>query len=727
MASKKQRPSAPANRRAKLTGEKTKQRLRAEARVDEGRRLRKQRAESDIALTGGSVEDYDPTEGGLVDVGLVDTDPGRLLRRSVGIGEDVDISDPEYLSEQFDVSMGNEAQRIADYVVSEDKSLGGFLPGLDVSSSVAQRDMPAQRAGTPVGDILKEESIGRAAETPRIKSPSTKAARRTQIKRAASDTRSEADVIVGSADRPPGFQKATPYSVGSVEKSAGITDEVQKERLVKEVTQPGYIDKTKRRSPLITGDGGRPGPFPGKKSAEEATSWKPEIPRVARGQRITFPTQQEASEAAQVVSALGSMFGQTPVSPETTQAAVEDVTTQVRRNVPLRTREGFRITPDPDEPKPGEKREPFLMDPRTDEGALRESVARRRSRGSVGVTYIPKAKTSRTGSGSAARLVNPASADVDPANPTGTPMRTDILQSNLREYQKAGFQGTRKQMVNTMGIDEVTSEIAEREVAEMPLGLKAYDEMRPLAQGGPRIGGVQPPDIGLQGEGGLGIPVPYDYPRSNVGRRSDPGRSMPTPSLRGIEELRGRGGSGPKVAAALEAGMYKGTAGPGDTIKWERGEVPVWRRGTETAPGTTPRTRPAPAAPSAPERGPEPAGVDQRETQITARNAQAALYKSPEGVAARQAMQGEQFVSTYQQAAAAFAQPPKAQPPVIQPRGSKVPLQYSKETGAMEEFKAPEGQETDAQVRMRRQKLESYEQRGGLAGLYQRGMGRLNK
>jgi hypothetical protein len=90
-------------------------------------------------------------------------------------------------------------------------------------------------------------------------------------------------------------------------------------------------------------------------------------------------------------------------------------------------------------------------------------------------------------------------------------------------------------------------------------------------------------------------------------------------------------------------------------------------------------------------------------------------------------MRGEQFVSTYQQAAAAFAQPPKAQPPVIQPRGSKVPLQYSEESGAMEEFKAPKGQETDTQMRTRRQKLERYDQRGGLAGLYQRGMERFKR
>ena len=267
-----------------------------------------------------------------------------------------------------------------------------------------------------------------------------------------------------------------------------------------------------------------------------------------------------------------------------------------------------------------------------------------------------------------------------------------------------------------MGIDEATSKIAEREVSEAPLGVSVYDELRPLAKGGSRVGGTQQPDIELQNEGTGGV-VPFEYKRSNLGRRLDPGRSMPTPTLRGIEDLRRRS---PRSAAGLEAGMYTGQVGAGNTIKWERGEVPMWRRGTEIAPGTTPRALPAPAAPSAPERGPEPVGGDQRVAQDVVRNAQSALYKSAEGIAARQAMRGQQFVETYQQAAAAFTQPPKAQYPVVQPRGSKASLQYSEQTGAMEELKAPAA--SDFEARTRRQGLADYERRGGLAGLYERAM-----
>jgi hypothetical protein len=302
-------------------------------------------------------------------------------------------------------------------------------------------------------------------------------------------------------------------------------------------------------------------------------------------------------------------------------------------------------------------------------------------------------------------------------------MRTDLLQSNLREYQKAGFRGTTKQMINTMGIDEITSAIGEIEVAEQPLGLKTYSELRPLAEGGPRIGGEQPYDIELQGQDGKGLPVPFDYRRSNLGRRSDPGRSMPTPSLRGIAELKQRS---PRAGAALEAGMYTGTVGPSDTIKWERGEVPMWRRGTEVSPGVTPRTRPAPAAPPAPEQGPAPAGGDQRVAQDVARNAQAALYKSPEGIAARQAMRGQQFVATYQQAVAALSQPPKKAYPVVPGTGPMPPLQYSEETGAMEEFKAPKDQPTDFEMRNRALHVAPFESRGGMVGAYQRGLSNYN-
>lgn len=709
MAAKKKRVTANPDRRATLEGQKTATRVKREKQVDESRRLRAQRARFDVEATGAPAEGEDAFRAGLVDLSgdFEGPDLPSSLATGLDIGEDIDVSDPDYLSSQFS---DEPAQVMADFAAN-DKSLGGFLPGVNVSSRVAQKDMPPLRAGVQMGKILRAESAGRAAETPRIKSTGVKAARQTQIRRAASNDKADRSVGVSSADRPYGFDEPKPYSVGSVEKSMGATEEGVRTRLISEVKDPEYMERT-QRMPLTRGAHKDPsvvGPRPSARGVSEIIGWNPSRSRSMRGQRITFPTSEEASQAAQVTSALGAMFGQAPATPEQTERAVAETTRQVQRNVPLKTQEGIRITPNPDDP-----REPYILDPMTDEGALREFTARKQRGGKVSVTYARAPKTARKVAGSATRAVNPA-ADFLPRN-------QGILQRNLEEYKEAGFSGTEKELVTTMGIDEATSKIAEREVSEAPLGVNVYDELRPTALGGPRIGGTQQPDIELQNEGTGGV-VPYEYgrfvgegsSRRKVRSRNDPGRSMPTPTLRGIEELRQRS---PRSAEGLEAGMYKGQVGAGDTIKWERGEVPVWRRGTETAPGTTRRALPAPAAPAAPDQPLKTSDRDQRVIQDTARNAQSALYKSPAGVAARQAMTGDQFIQTYRQAAAAFAQPPKAQPPVTQGRGAGAPLQYREGSGQMEELRAPAT--SDFETRTRRQGLADYEKRGGLIGLYER-------
>lgn len=726
---KKKRITPPPNRRATLTGEKTKAREAAEKKVDEQKRLRAQRAAADIEVSGGAaeygdIEDFrkqQEFEGSIESIdpsSFYDSPEGSDLARSISLGEDVDVSSPDYLATQFsDVQASRAERELSDYAAA-DTSLGSFLPGANVNTR--QPSVPKRR-GRGMGDILKAESMGRAAETPLIKSGSMAEAVQTQKKRLAgakgtdaSDTEGTkpSEVIVQSADRPRGFGKPKPYSIGSVTKGSETQKAEQMRRLVAQVTTPGYIDKERQKSVSP----GTSGPRPGARSLAEAKSWNPDIPKKDIG-RITFPSAEEAEMSAAVVGGLGALFGQAPVSDTAKQQAVEETIKDVQRNAPLRTREGIRVTPNPDDPT-----ESYILDPDTNEAALRQRVANRRG-GRRKIRHIPQAKTARSGTSAEARagrtIVNPAaSSDVAPAVAGGTPMRTDILQQNLAEYRKSNPRMrsvSGSQFAGIMGVDEVTSEEIIREQREVPLGLNVYEERIEGRLGGARKGGTQPPDIELSPS----ATPKYDYPK--MGQFRDPGRSMPTPTLAGIEDLRKRS---PKAAAGLESGMYKGTVGAQTgTIKWERGEVPVWRGRSEVvSPGVTIESKPAPERPAAPEVAKVAKSRDQRLVQEKVSIKAKKAYESPAGQQRRDVMRGQQFTDTYTQAAAAFTNPPKAPYPVVM-RG-RIPYQYSETTGAMEEFKAPAA--SDVEARQKRAELQDFESRGGLAGQYERGLNRFN-
>lgn len=591
-------------KRAKLTGEKTKSRKKQEALVDEQTRLRKQRSDFDIEASGGSVEDPYGVTAAEKYTGAareVPVDPaafaggneGREIASAADYGQDIgDLSDPDYLmalsnpdnlSEMFGAAIT--PGRLSSYSIAKDRSLGGFMPNYDAPYS--------PKRGRSLGDVLREESAGRAAEPPRLMSTDVKAAKKAYQERAAGlvEGLEPGQVPVPSADRPPGFSTPKPYSIGSMQKAE--TEAGVKSRLVSEVKSEDYFERTRRRSP----QSGLVGPRPSEKSLAEVKAWAPKIDKPSVG-RITFPTAEEAAAASDVVSGLGALFGQAPVTPEIGRAAITETVKEVQRRAPLYTREGLRVTPNPDNPT-----ERGIIDTATSEGALREVVARKRG-GKFGIQYLRATKTARSGTGAGAkearRIVNPAKTDVDPADPDYGQTRDDILQSNLRAYRKAtgsNMKGTTwGQLVAIMGIDEMTSGISERELSSAPLGAKVYEERIPGRYGGPRVGGEQQPSIQLN----PAAQPAYKYERGPATKRF--GVSMPTPTIKGIEDLRARS---PKAALGLESGMYTGTPGAqAGTVKWERGEVPVWRRPSESVPGqpgVTAERLPAPPPPPSPE------------------------------------------------------------------------------------------------------------------------------